>query len=118
MQLKRVFEDLRPHFASLLRSRRGGVVAAVAGAAGRLGVQEADVATALWHALGAGAGAAGREEGAGAASSLSALLTLDTIAKLGGDGGRSVGTSPARFASLLFPGMGMQGNVRGPTPCP
>ena len=47
LQLKRVFEDLRPHLASLLRSRRGGVVAALAAAAGRLGVLESDVAAAL-----------------------------------------------------------------------
>ncbi|GAB4813915.1 hypothetical protein N2152v2_000961 [Parachlorella kessleri] len=100
-QLKRVFEDLRPHLASLLRSRRGGVVAALAGAAGRLGVLEPDVAAALWHALHAsGQGAAGQGAGERSGSPLEALLTLDTTVKLG-DGGRLSPLGCALAATLL-----------------
>ena len=82
-QLKRMFEDLRPALGGLLRARRGGVVAALVAAAGRAGGLEADVASAMWHALGGAAGA-----GAGSAP-LVALLTMDTVSTLApGDSAR------------------------------
>lgn len=53
-QLKRMFEDLRPHMSTLLRARRGGVVAVLLAAAGRVGCLEADSADALWHSIDSG----------------------------------------------------------------
>jgi len=53
-QLKRMFEDLRPHMSTLLRARRGGVVAVLLAAAGRVGCLEADSADALWHSIESG----------------------------------------------------------------
>lgn len=81
-QLKRMFEDLRPALAALLRARRGGVVTVLLAAAGRLQTLEADCASALWHAAEAGLGGAG-----GGATPLHSLLTLDTTAVLGEAGG-------------------------------
>ncbi|KAL4439741.1 hypothetical protein ABPG75_002742 [Micractinium tetrahymenae] len=78
-QLKRMFEDLKPSFHQLLRSRRSGVLAALLAAAGRLGTQEAEASAALWAAAG---------EGAKSGSPLEALLTLDTTTQLGSGGRR------------------------------
>ncbi|KAK2076937.1 hypothetical protein QBZ16_005165 [Prototheca wickerhamii] len=69
-QFKRMFEDLRPSLAQLLRAHRGGVVAALVAAAHRLKAQEADVSSAVMTA----AEALGAERGAPA---LGALLALD-----------------------------------------
>ncbi|PRW20602.1 pumilio-like protein 23 [Chlorella sorokiniana] len=90
-QLKRMFEDLKPAFPQLLRSRRSGVIAALLAAAGRLGAQEAEAAAALWSAASSGA----------AASPLAALLTLDTTTQLGQGSGRLSTLGCAMAATLL-----------------
>ncbi|KAL6776046.1 PUF4 [Auxenochlorella protothecoides x Auxenochlorella symbiontica] len=97
-QLKRMFQDLRPHLAQLLRARRGGVVAALLAGARRLGTLEADAAAATWAA----AGALGGEH----AGPVPALLSLDRpvpLARLGpsaGTRGKS-GLSPLGTALLI-----------------
>ncbi|KAL4419124.1 hypothetical protein ABPG77_004516 [Micractinium sp. CCAP 211/92] len=90
-QLKRMVEDLKPSFHQLLRSRRGGVIAALLAAAGRLGTQEAEASAALWAAAG---------EGARGGSPLAALLTLDTTTQLGA-GGRLSTLGCAMAGTLL-----------------
>ncbi|PSC67230.1 Pumilio 23 [Micractinium conductrix] len=90
-QLKRMFEDLRPSFGQLLRSRRSGVIAALLAAAGRLGAQEAEAAAALWAAAG---------EGGGGGPPLQALLTLDTTTQLG-SGGRLSTLGCAMLGTVL-----------------
>ena len=93
-QLKRMFEDLRPHLATLLRSRRGGVVTVLLAAALRVGCLESDIADALWHSVDSGL-----DVSAGA-TPLHKMLTLDTTTQLGvsGSGTR---LSPLGCAALV-----------------
>lgn len=72
-QLKRMFEDLRPHLSTLLRARRGGVVAVLLAAAGRVGCLEADSADALWHSIESGLDSSPRHT-----TPFHKLITLDT----------------------------------------
>ncbi|EFN50799.1 hypothetical protein CHLNCDRAFT_141850 [Chlorella variabilis] len=99
-QLKRMFEDLRPSFPQLLRSRRGGVLAALLAAAGRLGTQEAEAAAALWAA--AGGGTAGTGSGTSGGAPLAALLTLDTHTQLGGSGGGRLSSLGCAMAAAVL----------------
>eukprot|EP00887_Chlorella_sp_A99_P004080 scaffold23.g4080.t1 len=82
-QLKRMFEDLRPHLGTLLHARRGGVVAALLAAAARLQALGADVAAAVWYAAAPSDSGSGGGSGGGP---LEALLTLDTTTRLSGAG--------------------------------
>lgn len=83
-QLKRMFEDLRPHFAALLRGRRAGVVTLLLAAAKRLSCLESDCSSALWHALESGfAGSLHPSNAQGGVQTaiwtpMHTLLTLDT----------------------------------------
>ena len=93
-QLKRMFEDLRPHLATLLRARRGGVVAVLLAAAGRVGSLESDCADALWHSADTGL------DTSMGVSPLHKLLTLDTTTKLG-QSGSGIRLSPLGCAALV-----------------
>ena len=95
-QLKRMFEDLRPHLGALLRMRRAGVVAALLAATGRLRALEADVVAAVWHAAGGLAGSSG--------GPLEALLALDTTAQLdpGSSGRVRLSTLGCAMLQALF----------------
>ncbi|KAL4852677.1 hypothetical protein ACK3TF_006244 [Chlorella vulgaris] len=99
-QLKRMFEDLRPAFPQLLRSRRSGVIAALLAAAGRLDSQQAEAAAALWAAAGGAEGSG--KAGAGSTSPLAALLTLDTSTQLGGGGGGRLSTLGCAMAEAVL----------------
>lgn len=89
-QLKRMFEDLRPEFISLLQARRGGVVAALLAAALKLEAHQEELATALWHAA-SQVGSKSTEGG----NALETLLTLDSHATLTGSS-----TSGAKLSTI------------------
>jgi nucleolar protein 9 len=99
-QLKRMFEDLRPHMSTLLRARRGGVVAVLLAAAGRVGCLEADCADALWHSV-----ESGLESSAALSTPLHKVLTLDTtitdLNKASGTGVRLSSLGCATLVTLL-----------------
>jgi nucleolar protein 9 len=92
-QLKRMFEDLRPQLATLLKARRGGVVATLLAASLRLQSLESDVSDAVWHAV--DSGFAGISP-----SPLHALLTLDSTVRLG-QAGSTGRLSPLGCAMLV-----------------
>ena len=95
-QLKRMFEDLRPHLATLLRARRGGVVAVLLAAALRTNSLQTDAADALWHSVQTGLDASHGP------TPLHRLLTLDTTTKLGAvGGGGGTRLSPLGCASVI-----------------
>jgi len=94
-QLKRMFEDLSPHLSTLLRGRRGGVVAVLLAAAGRLQALQLDCANSLWHSV--DSGLSGGDESR-ASTPLHKLLTLDTTTVLGRGTGR---LSPLGCAALI-----------------
>lgn len=91
-QLKRMFEDLRDDFGTLLRGRRGGVVTVLLAAAARLNCLQGDIAQSLWKCM---------EEafrGDQHKSPLHTWLTLDTTVILGADRGR---LSPLGCSALV-----------------
>lgn len=96
-QLKRMVEDLSQHLAALLRGRRGGVVAVLLAAAGRLGCLQADCANGLWHSI-----ESGMHGGAPRDTPLHKLLTLDTNTVLSTTrGGSSARLSPLGCATVV-----------------
>jgi len=98
-QLKRMFEDLRPEFISLLQARRGGVVAALLAAALKLEAHQEELATALWHA----ASQVGSKSSEGG-NALETLLTLDSHATLTGSSvsGAKLSTIGCAVLSTVF----------------
>ena len=76
-QLKRMFEDLKPHIGTLIKARRGGVVTVLLGAAARIGAIQSEISDALWKSM--------RESFTGEQhlTPIHTLLTLDTNVVLG-----------------------------------
>jgi nucleolar protein 9 len=99
-QLKRMFEDLRPHMSTLLRARRGGVIAVLLAAAGRVGCLEADCADALWHSI-----ESGLDTSAALTTPFHKLIALDTtitdLSKAAGTGVRLSSLGCAALVTVL-----------------
>ena len=76
-QLRRMFEDLKPHIGTLIRARRGGVVTVLLGAAARIGAIQSEISDALWSSV------KDLFTGEQHVTPVHTLLTLDTNVVLG-----------------------------------
>lgn len=82
-QLKRMYEDLKDSFVSLLKGRRGGVITVLLAAAAKLNSLQAECAKSLWESLNESFTSNDQCK-----TPLHSLLTLDTTVELGKSEGR------------------------------